>query len=132
VTGLLIGPTQTEAIARLRREAALRPVDMACLDARLATKTGKAAHMAQMNNQTIELPTAYLVTFSIEVNHPGGKARHLSVSLHKPSGLPSPSAVEMIAEVFGFTGGLHDWHRYLETLKGHGQAVNVVQLFYDA
>src|SRR5687768_1216719 len=74
-TPLVIDSAIQRSIADLREFAALQPVDMTKLPGRLATAEGKKAHMAQMTRQTISIPLAYLVTFSIEDGHPCGRSR---------------------------------------------------------
>jgi hypothetical protein len=124
---LLIGPEQRDALASLREWAAGAPVDMRTLRERIGTAEGKAAHVAHMTAQTIELPVGFLVTFSIEVGHPCGVARHMSVSSRAEGRLPLPDAIWMIAEELGFAGGLETCFVYPEELRGHGRAINVVQ-----
>jgi hypothetical protein len=128
MTALLIGPAERAALERLRAVANEHPVDMSTLPARLAQPEGKTIHMAQMNAQTISLPVGYLLTFSIETGHPGGLARHMSLSVSRPGRLPNHAAVWMVAAELGFERGLDDCVCWIEDLKGHGQAVNVVQL----
>jgi hypothetical protein len=126
--GLLIGPDEERLIAELRERAAAKPVNMERLVKRLKRPLIKAAHMRQMTEQTIAIPMGYAATYSIETGHPIGAARHLSVSIDDPKAMPHPAAVAMIAEAFGFEGGLERCHVWIESLKGHGSdAVNLVQ-----
>jgi len=127
-TPLFIGPEQRAALHELRERANACPVDASTLAARCATADGKAAHMAQMTAQTVSIPAAYLVTFSIETGHPKGTFRHMSVSVQREGRVPNREAVWLIALALGFTGSLDDCIAYQETLRGHGEAVNVVQL----
>ena len=71
----------------------------------------------------------YRCVFSIE-EHPGGWCRHLSISIREPNParpVPSPEAVQAIAEAFGFRGdltkGMLDGAVWLEGSR----AVNVVE-----
>lgn len=64
-TRLLIGPAERAALHELRVRAAAHPVDAAALEAKVSTPDGKAAHRDQMTRQTVRIPLAYLVTFSI-------------------------------------------------------------------
>ena len=123
----MIGDDERAALARLRGLANANPVDMRALPALLETPAGKAAHRERMNGQTIALPAAYLVTFSIETNHPHGTARHMSMSVQRKGRVPIEHAVWMVAVELGFTGGLGECTTWLEELQGHGNAVNVVQ-----
>jgi hypothetical protein len=136
VTPFIIGPDERVALKALAQLASEHPVDMDGLLERLKDPANKRRHMQQMNQQSVRLPFDYLVTFSIERNHPGGRvARHLSVSSPNPNRVPRPQAVWMVAEELGFTGvevtgevpplGSTIW---LEKLQGHGEAVNLVQL----
>lgn len=131
---LIMGATQRAELRTLRERAAERPVDVQGLVERLNEPDAKRAHMDQMNDQTIEVPTAFLVTFSVEIGHPGGAARHMSMSSVRPGRLPTEHAVWMVAEELGFLGGLKACAIWLEdlqrgpTARDRAQAVNVVQL----
>lgn len=127
-TPLMIGPTERAALHELRVRANAHPVDIATLAARLATPEGKSKHRDQMTMQTVKLPVAFLVTFSVEVGHPGGTARHMSISVQRDGRLPNPPAVWMVAQALGFTGELEQCTAYMETLQGHGEAINVLQI----
>jgi hypothetical protein len=131
----LIGPPERDALIDLRERAEAAPVDVLSLRTRLANPEGKAAHMAQMSSQSLIIPDGYLVTYSVEIGHPGGAARHLSMSSEREGKVPHPAAVWMVAEVLGFTGGGIEacdkvWP---EKLRGRvGVAVNAVQLIATA
>jgi hypothetical protein len=125
---LCIDADVREKIRVLREFAEANPVDMATLSARVATADGKARHMAHMTRQTMDIPFGFMVTFSIEDGHPCGRARHLSMSvMNRSDRVPSEFAVWMVANEFGFTGGLETCIIWLEELRGHGRAINVVQ-----
>src|SRR5262245_25719112 len=126
-TPLLVGPKERVALQQLRQFAASRPVQMVGLLERLKKPKEKRRHMARMTEQTIDIPLAYAVTFSIELGHPCGAARHMSMSVKRDGRLPRPEAVWMVAEELGFVGALDQCTVWLEELQGHGQAVNVVQ-----
>jgi hypothetical protein len=136
---LIIGPDEKVLLQQLRELAALHPVDMPALMERLKTVYGRFLHRQQMNKQTVRLPSAlaaaFFVTFSIEVGHPCGTARHMSMSV-KREDLPAPEAqdrvphpvgVEMVAAEFGFAGGLEACAVWRETLSDGGVAINVLQ-----
>lgn len=130
MTALILGPDEKARLAALTTLAVSKPVNIREVAEKVQTATGKAEHMKAMSEQTIDLPLAYAVTFSIEEGHPIGTVRHVSVSLHGRRGLlPSPAAVWTIALELGFTGsGVEDAdYVWLENLQGHGRAVNVVQ-----
>lgn len=108
--------------------AEANPVDMPALMNRIKDPVGKAHHMAQMNRQTVKIPFAYLVTFSIEHGHPCGPCRHMSMSVHREGRIPNPIGVWMIAQEFGFWGALTNCEAiWEEDLQGHGKAINIVQ-----
>ena len=127
MTALVIGEVERARIAALIKGANENPVDVRALLRRIETAEGKRSHMDQMSRQTIALPVAWLVTFSIEFGHPAGTCRHMSVSVQREGRVPGPDAVWMIAESFGFVGGLQACKVWPEALRGHGKAVNVVQ-----
>ena len=127
-TPLMIGPCESASLHALRKRANRHPVDASTLAARLATPDGKAKHRRQMTAQSVRIPLAYLVTFSIETGHPKGTFRHMSISVQREGRVPSPEGVWIVAQALGFTGTLDDCIAYLEKLEGHGDAVNVLQL----
>jgi|SRR5215831_14620768 len=137
-TPLIIGEAQKRDLEELRKRAAAAPIDMPPLIEALKTPEGKRRHMDRMNELTIDIPLAFKVTFSIEVNHPCGTCRHMSMSVDRRGRTPSPEAVWMVAKELGFTGD-HDMEKgpvfgnstyWLEDLlrgtEKH-QAVNLVQ-----
>jgi hypothetical protein len=128
-TPLWIGPEQRAALAALRELALAHPVEMRQVLELLKTRAGKAQHMRQMDKQSVEIPFGFLVTFSIELGHPAGTCRHMSMSAPNPERVPSPEGVWMVAELLGFVGdGIEDGTCtvWLEDLK-QGRAVNLVQ-----
>lgn len=108
--------------------AEANPVDMPALMEWINTPVVKERHAARMNQQTITIPMAYLVTYSIEDGHPVGRCRHLSMSVQRKDRVPNQHGLWMVAQEFGFWGTLQDcaavWE---ENLQGHGVAINVVQ-----
>ena len=127
MNGLLIGPAERAALAKLRSFAAQHPIEMQGLLARLADPAVKAMHLRRMGRQTIKLPTAFAVTFSIETGHPCGVARHMSMSTDRAGRAPSPEAVWMVAEELGFVDELQSCAVWLEDIGDGEKAVNVVQ-----
>lgn len=110
-----------EEIGRVIAHARENPVSLARME---AVMEGKAPPVGEDPAFACAIPVDYRAVFSIE-EHPGGWMRHLSVSI--PGGrLPHPSAVEMILEAFGFSGGLEDCERWVEDLE-EGRALNLVQ-----
>jgi len=129
-TPLVVGPDEKSALQQLRELAAQKPVNMDGLLERLQDPAKKRRHMQQMTAQTIPIPFAYTVTFSIEIGHPGGAtARHMSMSVLRDGRLPRPEAVWMICEQLGFIGSLQQCDAvFIERLSDGGDAVNVVQV----
>lgn len=127
MNALLIGEEEKNALAALRVLANRHPVDMLVLTEAMKHRAGKAAHKLQMTAQSIPLPMNYLVTFSIETRHPGGTARHMSMSVGAQGRVPNEHAVWMVAECLGFAGTLDACTAWVEDLEGHGAAVNLVQ-----
>lgn len=140
MSALFIGPAEKEALNRLREEANRHPVDIEFVKRTLTDPEAKRRHILQMSRQTLMLLN-HAVTFSIEFNHPNGRtARHMSVSTRNAL-LPNFFTVWALALELGFEGGgietaeasLKMCDRvWLETLRGHGQAVNVVQIIRQA
>lgn len=122
---LILSPTEQSALANLREKAASEPIDMQAVMTALKTTDGRDAHMARMGSLTITLPSAYAVTFSVEVGHPGGTMRHMSMS-SQGEGI-GPEALWMVATELGFVGSLHDCAVYPEVLAQGGIAINLVQ-----
>lgn len=127
-TPIVIGPAERAALQVLRERANAHPVDASTLAARIASPDGKARHRDQMTGQTVRVPLAYLVTFSIETGHPKGTFRHMSISVQREGRVPNQESVWLVAQALGFTGSLDDCIAYLEDLQGHGKAVNLLQL----
>jgi hypothetical protein len=124
---LIITGPELAAIERLRDTAMAAPVDVTTLKARLATPHGKDKHMRQMKAQTVYIPMGYAATLSIEIGHPSGTVRHLSVSVDDETKLPSKESAWAIAECFGFTGSLEHCGVWVEPLSNGGGAVNIAQ-----
>jgi hypothetical protein len=127
---LIIGEEQKEALAALRELAAKHPVNMVGLTEKIKDPACRRAHMDQMNRQTVVFPLGFMVTFSIETGHPVGTCRHMSMSSPAKGRVPSPEAVNMIAELLGFVGGYElcsVWMEDLQRGEDRAQAVNLVQ-----
>jgi hypothetical protein len=131
VIPLLVGPDEIDQLAKLRECATAHPIDMIGFTERLATAKGKAAHKRQMTKQTISLPVAYAVMFTIENGHPRGTIRHLSMALCAPekgtAAVPNPDAVWTVAEQLGFVGGLNACTLWLADLEGLGKTINIAR-----
>ena len=130
MTPLVLGPEQLHQLADLRVLAAEHPVHMKGLTEKLADPNYKKVHMAQMNRQSIVIPFGFIITFSIELEHPCGTCRHMSMSSPALGRAPAPEAVDMIAKELGFVGGYRCCSVWLEDLErgdGKQKAVNLVQ-----
>ncbi|MES2712010.1 MAG: hypothetical protein V4653_10540 [Pseudomonadota bacterium] len=127
MTALVVGAAERAQLQELRERAAAAPVDMPRLVEWIKTDGGKRQHLAQMNRQSIPLPFGFMVTLSIEVGHPVGTCRHMSMSVLKDGRVPHPEALWMVAEQLGFIGSLHQCQAWIEDLSDGGKAVNIVQ-----
>jgi hypothetical protein len=126
-TPLIIDEVGRKRIRELCAAAQAKPVDMLKLVSRINTADGKEQHVAQMTAQTIDIPLAFRVTFSVENGHPCGTCYHMSVSVQRKGRIPNEHAVWLIAQEFGFKDSLQKCTVWPETLRGHGIAINVVQ-----
>jgi hypothetical protein len=130
IGSLVISEAELAALEQLRELAAAKPVDMRALTERLQSQEGKRAHMVHMRAQTILIPLSFDVTFTIELNHPCGTCRHMSMSSRDENRTPVPQAVWIVCEKLGFVGGLEAcavWLEELERPDRRAKAVNVVQ-----
>jgi hypothetical protein len=132
---MLIDDAVREQLADLAARAELHPVPhdrlrlLSQLSRDPAASSVKAAHMAQMTAQSLDIPTCYCVTYSIELQpEPLGRCRHMSLSITTPGAqLPHPVAVWEVATLLGFWGELCECDSiYPETLT-QGNAINLVQ-----
>ncbi len=126
-TPLIMDENVRARIASLVAYAQAHPVNMLGLTELLEKPDAKEMHMAQMTAQTMEIPMAFLVTFSIEINHPIGTCRHLSMSVMRERRIPHPIAVWMVAKEFDFWGEIEQCDGVWEEELTQGTAINVVQ-----
>ncbi len=126
-TPLIIGPCERAQIATLIELAQRQAVNMIGMADRLERPLAKELHIDQMTAQTMFIPFAFLVTFSIETGHPCGTCRHLSMSSQREGRIPNEHALKMVAQEFGFWGTLQDCMIWKEELLGHGLAINLIQ-----
>lgn len=130
-TPMVFGKTERDAIAALRVLACANPINLLGVIERIADREFKAAHVAQMTQQSVTIPFGFLVTYSIEFGHPTGPCRHMSMSAPRLGRLPHPDAVELVAAELGFVGGLAGcaavWIEELERGDGRHEAINLVQ-----
>lgn len=124
----MIGAKEREAIAGLVEKAALRPTPLKNMQraAEHRRKTGDAFN-AMNEAATIDIPLGYAVTYTHE-EQPNAVCRHISVSVDgKPGTGPSPHAVEMLMEEFGFRNRLDSAFTYLDTLRDGRLVINVIE-----
>lgn len=125
---LLFDRSTLQALKSLREVAVENAVHMPTLMQRLDTFDGKHRHMAQLIVQSIDVPVGYTVTFSIELEHPCGNCRHMSMSTPSEDHAPHEYALWMVAKELGFWGAITDCVSWFEPLDGRpGIAVNLVQ-----
>src|SRR4249919_1156428 len=103
---LILGAAQKAALEVLRLHARANPIDVLAVRERVKTPAGHAAHIERMQMFTVSIPTAFVVTYSVETGHPCGTCRHLSMSSTRHGRTPTPEAVWMLAQALGFQGDL--------------------------
>jgi hypothetical protein len=117
-------------LKKLRAAAMQVPVNVRSLSERLQDKRLMKQHRRQMDRQTVCIPGPwpFFVTYSLETGHPGGAARHMSMSVKRDGRVPHPEALKLIAAELGFEGDMQEWTVYPEKLSDGGMAINVVQI----
>lgn len=115
---LIIGTEEKESLKRLREHAEKHEFS---LDDLLDIMNKAEVPAGDRKGFSCILPIDTRVVFSIE-NHPGGKARHMSVSL-KSGKLPMPELLNMILPELGYKTDLSKCHLSIE-----GTAVNVMEM----
>lgn len=128
---LVLEWNKVEELHRLRERAEARPVSMPTLINDMQTASGQARNRARIIAQTVLITGvwSFMVTYSVEVDHPGGgRCRHMAMSTDRAGRTPSPDALWTVAEELGFTGDLGDCTFWPEMVDGHGLAINVVQM----
>lgn len=122
---LVIGPEEQEKIKTLIKYA---EDNIYTLDRLKKIQTGEELPPGDNENHRIKLPFGFCCVFTQE-EHSRELYRHLSVSVSKKNRYPSPEAMQMIAEEFGFIGNIKtDAQLFLEE---EVQAVNVIQKIYS-
>ncbi len=77
----------------------------------------------------VEIPMGFICCYSVEMQEIG-KCRHLSISVAREGRVVHPDAARLLAEEFGFRGGLNDYNLvWMEDLPDGRKAVNLLQLF---
>lgn len=122
---LVLGEQQQIDLARLRQRAMAEPIDVRAMMQQIETRDGLVQHLARMESYTIPLPPSFMVTFTIEIGHPAGTCRHMSLSSVRHAHVPMPEA-RMVAEVLGFAT-FERWAVWEDKLSNGNLAINVVQ-----
>jgi hypothetical protein len=121
---LAIGATERARIAELLALAAANPVDPATAQA--TADKDIASYRKFMESMTVVLPVGYYVTYSHE-RQSFGLARHISISMDRPSKMPSIPAVEMILQEFGMEPMRGSPGLWIEDVGPAVKAINIVQ-----
>jgi hypothetical protein len=79
-----------------------------------------------IDGYSVNLQFGFRVVYTIE-KHPGGWMRHLSMSLAIPDRGPSPYAVDMVLEEFGFRGRVTDNKSKMAVYMEQDSIVNVIE-----
>lgn len=95
---LAIGPEERKRIQALRVYAEKHFYTMKMLE---EVRDGKLSPPGDDPNFVIELSFGYRIVYTIE-SQILGMCRHISISVDTPGKVPSPMAVQMIIEEFGF------------------------------
>jgi hypothetical protein len=129
MTALVLGEKERELLADLRVNALSNPIHLneEIVEKLAHSKEYRNTHLMLMAKFTIDIPMGYAVTYTIETGHPAGPCRHMSMSVTTPSRMPSPEAVNLIAEYLGFVGGYEACTCWIENVGPNKQAINLIQ-----
>lgn len=127
MTALLLGPDERNKLAVLRAYADENPMNVQLILQLTRSETGRRMHLKRMERFSVTIPAAFVVTYSIELGHPPGACRHLSVSICRPGRVPTPEAVWMLASELGFVHGLEHCAVWEEPIGEGDIAINVAQ-----
>jgi hypothetical protein len=136
MTILMIGTTERERIAEMIAYAKAHPVTFdfrnVATDKPVLELKDRPPGMERPPSQHLVLPGGYRCAFSIE-QQPAGLCTHLSISVEgraKKGMMPSPPAVQMIAEEYGVPYPADKM--WLEEFDPGEFAVNLVSLYAPA
>lgn len=126
---LLIGQQEELLLQKLAHYAQAHPFDVRAAVELCKTPAGLEQHKNNLDAYTVSIPTAFLVTFTIE-EQPIGLVRHLSMSSKVTGRTPNPIGVWMVAQCLGFWGPSIEacYHIYPEELPNNRRAINLIQL----
>lgn len=123
MSALLIGQAERDKIEALKALAA-DPLD--ATEMIQLAKSDPLAFTKMMMGFTIELPSGFMVTYSLE-KQPIGLVRHISVSVRRPGMMPHPAAVSMILEAFDMRPIEKSDRIWIEEVDADTKAVNLLQ-----
>lgn len=129
---LIITKEVDAALHVLKEKAEQNIIDINEIVLLIKTTEGKQQHLNNMTAQTVMIPGPwnFFVTYSVEIGHPCGKCRHLSVSIERAGRVPSVYAVQLISKYLGFVGDLKSADAvYSEKMSDGGIAINIIQQF---
>jgi hypothetical protein len=130
---LQIGWAEIVVLHDLRDRAVNAPVNIAAVMELTKTEEGRARHIQAMGRLTVEIPHGFLVTYSIEIGHPAGPCRRLTMSTARENATPPVEAVMLVARELGFVGDASASHFWLEPAclfhreQGRERIANLVQ-----
>ena len=101
---LVIDQEVQEKIKKLIKHATNNPTS---LETMMKLAQGEPVPAGLNADFTIDIPTAYAVTYTHE-EQPAGMCKHLSISVHTKGRFPHPEAVQMLMNEFGFTNNLYE------------------------
>lgn len=90
----------------------------------------KSIIVGNIKEYVCTIPMGFRVVFSFE-NQPIGWCRHISISVPDNNKLPSPQAVSMIIEEFGFPSNINDQDNVWIETESIPNAVNVIKQVED-
>jgi len=124
-----ISPEVIQKLKDLESYALLNPFTLPMLKEVLASKRSPAGDIPEYS---ITIPVGYKVVYSIE-EHPGGFARHLSVSSPSKGKHPKPIVINTIMSYLEFDGmsSSPDIYVYTENVGKGIEAINIIEMIKD-
>ena len=121
---LVIGNDEKEMIKKVVEYSKLYPITREQL-------LQKTITVGDIKEYTCSIPMGFKVVFSFE-NQPTGWFRHISISVPDKNRLPSPQAVSMIIEEFGFPKDITDQDNVWIETQSVPNAINVIKKIDDS
>lgn len=125
---LMIGAKERDAIAALIKKAAAHPTPLENVKraSEHLEKTGSRFN-AMNEAATIDIPLGFAVTYTHE-EQPGAVCRHMSISVDGKAGTgPSPHAVAMLMEEFGFKNKLGELYANVGKLRDGRLVIDLIE-----